>query len=70
MVDFGGIGRGQVEHDTDLDSLRSDPRFEALLERLEEEEVLHKMKHKHKMKQLQKLKHEEKAKARQLRHES
>jgi beta-lactamase regulating signal transducer with metallopeptidase domain/Flp pilus assembly protein TadD len=61
-VDFGGIGRGQLEHDSDLDSLRSDSRFEGLLERLEEEEIHHKLKHK--------MKHEEKVQARHLHEES
>ena len=61
-VGFGGIDLGQLEHDSDLDSLRSDSRFEGLLEKLEAEELQHKLKHK--------MKHEEKAKARQLHDES
>ncbi len=65
-VKFGGIGRGQLEHDHDLDSLRSDSRFESLLERLEEEEMQHKMKYKMK----HKMKHEQKVKVRQLHEES
>ncbi len=61
-VKLGGIGRGQLEHDSDLDSLRSDPRFEQLLETLEKEELHHKMKHK--------MKHKEKIEVRYLHDES
>jgi len=33
-VDFGFGHKAWIEHDTDLDPLRSDPRFQAVLARL------------------------------------
>jgi tetratricopeptide (TPR) repeat protein len=37
-VDSGNIHYGQLEGDDDLDNLRDDPRFQALLDRLEAEQ--------------------------------
>jgi beta-lactamase regulating signal transducer with metallopeptidase domain/tetratricopeptide (TPR) repeat protein len=55
-VELGGVGRGQIEHDSDLDSLHSSPRFELLMDQLEEQDLEHKlMKHKKKQKEKQKM---------------
>jgi beta-lactamase regulating signal transducer with metallopeptidase domain/Flp pilus assembly protein TadD len=48
LAESDGANYGQLHSDSDLDSLREEPRFEALLESLEEQQHLYKIKVKEK----------------------